>query len=111
MTALLAWAILASVASIAAAVFFLMWRNSEGRANRINDEPRVIRLSDIEDKPEPTPRIEDRIAAAFPPDPVMPSVPLPLPDTTANVPVEVAQEVTTPIVSIKRKPRKRKAKR
>lgn len=92
--------------------------DSEGRHRRL-DEPRVLYMPEPSSgymapeqetastvaPPASSPTIEERIAASFPPDAVCPSVPLPMTaDTTALRPV-------VPVIPIKRKAKKRKAKR
>jgi hypothetical protein len=99
-------AIYSAAVSIVCGVLYLFWRDSEGRHRRIDapvlypfaDAPQVT-ASTVE--PLPRASVEDKIAAAFAPDPV--TAMTPTPDTTASVPVE--------IIPIRRKPRKARRKK
>jgi hypothetical protein len=94
---MLALLVTAIGASLAATVFYLFWRDAEGRIRRRelaqDTEPRVIRLSEV------TIPIDADITQEF-------SRPAPATDTSATAPVEA-----TPVIPIRRKPRKRKPRK
>lgn len=106
---LLVWAL---VASVLAAVCYLLWRDAESRHRRLDPEPRLYPFAAPEPmvtEIEPLPRatIEERIAEAFAPDPVTANVPINMPP---RPPPTTIPSNGTPRQDSKRKPPKRKAR-